>query len=159
MTLLSRGSLLCACESRIDGKSANSVPGVTDILEPLPLLDNSIEAVVLLLVDEDKFPIIIAGIIIVVVGVPFRCGNDSDIDNTEAGLGLGLGGPSDSVSSVSGSEEEEEAPLLLPVMEGIVIGYSEVSSGFEILRILEVKGTLLPETDEDNDAEACERDR
>jgi len=93
----------------------NSAPGVTDILEPLPLLDNGIEAVVLLLVDEDKFPIII-------VGVPFRRGKDSDIDNTEAGLGLGLGGPSDSVNSVLDSEEEEEAPLSLPAMGGIVIG-------------------------------------
>lgn len=122
VTLLSRGSSLCTCESRIDGKSVNSAPGVTDIPEPLPLLDNGIEAVVLLLVDEDKFPIIIVGIIIVVVGVPFRRGKDSDIDNTEAGLGLGLGGPSDSVNSVSGSEEEEEAPISLPVMGGIVIG-------------------------------------
>ena len=77
---------------------------------------------VLLLVDEDKFPIIIVGIINVVVGVPFRRGKDSDIDNTEAGLGLGLGGSSDSVNSVSGSEEEEEAPISLPVMGGIVIG-------------------------------------
>lgn len=122
-TLLPRGSSLCARESRIGGKLANSVPGVTDILEPLPLglVNNGIEAVVLL-VDVDKFPIIIVGIIIVVVGVPFRRGNDSDIDNTEAGLGLGLGGPSDSVNSVSGSEEEEEAPLSLPVIEGAVIG-------------------------------------
>lgn len=122
VTLLSCTSSLCARESRI-GKLVDSVLGVIDILEPLSfsLLDNGIEAVVLLLVDGDKFPIIV-GIIIVVVGVPFRRGNDSDTDNTEAGLGLGLGGPSDSVNSVSGSEEEEEASLSLPVTETIVIG-------------------------------------
>jgi len=82
----------------------NDGSGVTDILNALPfsLLANDI-------VDGDRFSIIIVGNVIVTVGVSLRRGNDSDIDNTEAGRGLGLGGPSDSVSSVSGSEEEQRA--------------------------------------------------